>query len=91
MNTITLLAAVAFRESFDLVALLKAYAQTIGWAVAGGIGMGLGLIIALKIFTLLTKDVDEWALVKSGNVPIGIILGAVVIGTSVVIAMCAKP
>lgn len=91
MNTFVLAAAVSFRESFDIAALLKAYTVTIGWAIAGGIGMGLGLIVALKIFTILTKDVDEWALVKAGNVPIGIILGAVVIGTSVVIGLCAKP
>jgi uncharacterized membrane protein YjfL (UPF0719 family) len=69
----------------------EAYLQTIGWALAGGIGMGVGLIVALKTFTFLTKDVDEWALVKAGNVPMGIILGAVVLGTSLVIMMVAKP
>jgi uncharacterized membrane protein YjfL (UPF0719 family) len=90
MTTWTLLATMAWRENFDFLALLKAYGQTIGWAIAAGIGMGLGLIITLKIFTFLTREVDEWALVKAGNIPIGIILGAVVIGTSIVIAMVAK-
>ena len=70
---------------------IEMYLKAIGWAVAGGIGMGLGLIISLKIFTMLTKDVDEWALVKANNVPIGIVLGCVVLGTSLVIALCAKP
>jgi len=91
MNTLTLATALMLRESMDFGALLKAYAQMIGWAVAAGVGMGLGLIITLKIFTLLTRDVDEWGLVKSGNVPIGIILGCVVLGTSIVIAVLAKP
>jgi uncharacterized membrane protein YjfL (UPF0719 family) len=91
MNTFTLAAALMLRESMDFGALLKAYGQMIGWAIAAGVGMGLGLIITLKIFTLLTRDVDEWALVKSGNVPIGIILGCVVLGTSIVIAVLAKP
>ena len=91
MNTLTLASLMMFRESIDFGLLLRAYAQTIGWAIAGGVGMGLGLIVALKIFTLLTRDVDEWALVKANNIPIGIILGAVVIGTSIVIAVCAKP
>ena len=71
--------------------LLEAYLKAIGWAVAGGIGMGLGLIISLKIFTKLTGDVDEWELLKAGNIPIGIVLGTVVLGTSIVIALCAKP
>jgi hypothetical protein len=84
----TLLASL--ESGFDWGALFRTYAITIGWAITGGIGMGLGLLIALKTFTFLTKDVDEWALVKAGNVPMGIILGAVVLGTSLVIMMVAK-
>ena len=70
---------------------LKLFLVTIGWAITGGVGMGLGLIIALKIFTLMTRTVDEWELIKQNNIPIGIILAAVVIGTSLVIMMCVKP
>ncbi len=85
MNSIPVLPA------FEFALPWMAYLQTILWALCGGIGMGLGLIVALKTFTLLTKDVDEWALVKAGNVSMGIILGAVVLGTSFVIMMVAKP
>ena len=85
MNSILALPA------FEFALPWMAYLQTIGWALTGGVGMGLGLIVALKTFTFLTRDVDEWALVKSGNVPMGIILGAVVLGTSLVIMMVAKP
>ena len=69
----------------------KLFLVTIGWAITGGVGMGLGLIIALKIFTLMTHKVDEWELIKQGNIPIAIIMGAVVVGTSLVIMMCVKP
>ena len=68
-----------------------AYLQTIGWALTGSIAMGLGLVVALKVFTVCTPKVDEWDLVKQGNVPMGIILAAVVLGTSIVVAVCAKP
>ncbi len=70
---------------------LKLLGKTILWAVAGGIGMGLGLIITLKIFTMLTRDVDEWSLVKANNLGMSIILASVVLGTSLVIMMVAKP
>ena len=90
LSAITLLADVGFWDS-RLGGYTEALLKAIGWAVAGGIGMGLGLIISLKIFTMLTRDVDEWALVKANNVPIGIVLGTVVLGTSLVIALCAKP
>ena len=77
--------------TFDWGNLLRIYAQTIGWAVVGGLGMALGLAIALKVFTLLSPGIDEWELVKQNNVPIGIILSAVILGTSIVIAVCVKP
>ena len=67
--------------------LFKLWGRGIGWAVAGGIGMGLGLVISLKIFTLLTRDVDEWAEVKKNNLGMCIILAAVILGTSLVIMM----
>jgi hypothetical protein len=75
----------------DFKLLFSAWGQTIGWAIAGGVGMGLGLIVALKVFTVLTRDVDEWAEVKKGNLGMAIILASVILGTSLVIMMCAKP
>ena len=90
LATVTLLADVGFWDT-RLGGYLESLLKAIGWAIAGGIGMGLGLIISLKIFTMLTREVDEWALVKANNIPIGIVLGTVVLGTSLVIALCAKP
>ena len=75
----------------EMFVYMKLFLVTIGWAITGGVGMGLGLIIALKIFTLMTHKVDEWELIKQGNIPIAIIMGAVVLGTSLVIMMCVKP
>jgi uncharacterized membrane protein YjfL (UPF0719 family) len=75
----------------DFKLLFTAWAQTIGWAIVGGIGMGVGLVISLKVFTLLTRDVDEWAEVKKNNLGMSIILASVILGTSLVIMMCAKP
>jgi uncharacterized membrane protein YjfL (UPF0719 family) len=70
---------------------LKMLLKTILWAIAGGVGMAFGLIITLKIFTLLTREVDEWALVKENNLGMAIILSSVILGTSLVIMMVAKP
>ncbi|MEP0815185.1 MAG: DUF350 domain-containing protein [bacterium] len=53
--------------------------------------MGLGLAITLKLFTLLTPGVDEWKMVKEGNIPIGIILASVVIACGIVVAAAIRP
>ena len=71
----------------EFMMMLMLWGKTIGWAIAGGIGMGLGLVVSLKVFTLLTRDVDEWAEVKKNNLGMSIILASVILGTSLVIMM----
>jgi uncharacterized membrane protein YjfL (UPF0719 family) len=71
--------------------ILTAYAVTFGWAIVGSIAMGLGIIIALKLFTLSTHKVDEWELVKQGNIPMAIILASVIVSLGLVIAAAVHP
>lgn len=71
--------------------ILIAYLITFGWAIVGSVSMGLGIVITLKLFTLSTRDVDEWALVKSGNIPIAIILAAIILSLGFVVASAIKP
>jgi uncharacterized membrane protein YjfL (UPF0719 family) len=71
--------------------VFRAYAVTFGWAIVGSIAMGLGIIIALKMFTLSTKKVDEWELIRQGNLPMAIILSSVIISLGIVIAAAVHP
>ena len=80
-----ILAASSF--DFDFGLMMGLWVKAVGWALAGGIGMGLGLVVSLKIFTVLTREVDEWAEVKKNNLGMSIILSAVILGTSLVIMM----
>jgi len=36
--------------------------------------MGLGIIISLKMFDLSTPKIDEWELIKQGNIAMAIVL-----------------
>jgi Domain of Unknown Function (DUF350). len=67
------------------------YLITVGWALTGSISMGLGIIIALKLFTLSTRNVDEWQLIKEGNMPMAVILAAIVLSLAIVIAASIRP
>ena len=71
--------------------LFKAYGITFGWAILGSVAMGTGIVIALKMFTLATRDVDEWKLVKEGNLSIAIILAAVIISLGLVVSAAIHP
>jgi len=66
--------------------ILKQYLITFGWAITGAVSMAIGLGVMLKIFSLITK-VDEWEQIEKGNMAVAIILAAVVLGTSLVIAL----
>jgi uncharacterized membrane protein YjfL (UPF0719 family) len=71
--------------------LMRAYGITFGWAIVGSIGMGLGIIIALKMFAFSTRKVDEWALIKEGNMAMAVVLAAVIISLGIVIAAAVHP
>jgi uncharacterized membrane protein YjfL (UPF0719 family) len=71
--------------------LLVQYAVTMGWAVAGAISMGVGLGVALKVFTALTPGIDEMEELKKGNLAVAIVLAAVVLAMAVVVAVAIMP
>jgi uncharacterized membrane protein YjfL (UPF0719 family) len=71
--------------------ILTAYLVTFGWALVGSISMGIGIIIALKLFDLSTPNVDEWELVKQGNVPMAIILAGVILSLGLVVSAAIHP
>ena len=71
--------------------ILTAYLITFGWALIGSISMGVGIIVTLKMFDLSTPKVDEWALVKEGNIPVAMILSAVIISLGLVVSSAIRP
>jgi uncharacterized membrane protein YjfL (UPF0719 family) len=70
--------------------IIYAYVVTFGWAITGSIGMGLGIIIALKLFDLSTTKVDEWELIKQGNMAMATVLAAVIVSLGIVIAAAIR-
>lgn len=71
--------------------ILYAYLVTFGWAIVGSVAMGIGIIITIKLFDWSTKDVNEWQLVKDGNVPIAIILAAMILALGYVVGSVVTP
>ncbi|HEY1066312.1 MAG TPA: DUF350 domain-containing protein [Pirellulales bacterium] len=57
----------------------------------GSVAMGLGIIITLKLFALSTREVDEWALIKAGNMAMAVVLAAVILSLGVVVSAAIHP
>ncbi len=70
---------------------ILAYLLTMGYALIGAISMGVGLGIALKIFTMLTPGIDEMEELKKGNISVAIVIAAVIISMGAVVAISILP
>jgi uncharacterized membrane protein YjfL (UPF0719 family) len=53
--------------------------------------MGIGIIIALKLFDLSTPNVNEWELIKRGNIAMAIMLASVIIALGFVVSAAIHP
>ena len=62
------------------------YLITFGWAITGAISMAVALGIVVKIFSFITP-IDEWEELRKGNMAVGLVMAAVVIGAALVIGL----
>ena len=53
--------------SIDWGILLGQYLRAIGWSITAAVGFAFGIGIALKVFDMLSTDIDEWEEIKKGK------------------------
>ena len=58
---------------------LMQFLRTIGWALAVSIGFSLGTAIAIWIFGLVSRDINEWAEIKNRNYGVAAIFVALIV------------
>lgn len=71
--------------------ILTDYLITFGWAIVGSLGMGIGILLCLKMFTWATQDIDEWEEIKKNNLSMAIILAAVILACAWVVSAVIRP
>ena len=62
-----------------LMGLLTQYARAVGWSIAAAVGFAFGIGIALKVFDLLSTEIDEWEEIKKGNLGVALIFISLII------------
>ena len=63
----------------DLITTLEQYARAIGWTISASVGFAIGVAIALWIFDLISRDIDEWEEIKKGNIGVSLIFVSLII------------
>ena len=63
----------------DLITTLEQYARAIGWTISASVGFAIGVAIALWIFDLISRDIDEWEEIKKGNIGVCLIFVSLIV------------
>ena len=66
--------------------LFVSYAMNLVFGLVAALTTGLGIIVVIKMFDLSTKDVDEWQLIKDGNMAMAVVLASVIIALGMVLS-----
>ena len=53
--------------------------ERIGWSITAAVGFAFGIGIALKVFDMLSTDIDEWEEIKKGNLGVSLIFISLII------------
>lgn len=61
--------------------------RSFAWALLSALAMGVSLGVVIKIFDIFTPGLNEVEELRKGNVAVGIVLGAVVVATGLVIGL----
>ncbi len=61
------------------------YLRTIGWALAVSVGFSLGTAIAIWVFAIISRDIDEWAEIRNKNYGVAAIFVALIVMIGVLV------
>ncbi|OGI07811.1 MAG: hypothetical protein A2Y40_07175 [Candidatus Margulisbacteria bacterium GWF2_35_9] len=68
-------------------AMLNKWIMNLGWILVASLGFGLGTGIAIKIFDLISTDINEWEEVKKGNMGVVAILVSIIVMVGIIVVV----
>ena len=69
----------------SLSGMLMQYGRSLLWAITAAIGFGLGVGISLKVFDMLSTDIDEWEEIKKGNMGVSLIFVSLIVMVGILV------
>lgn len=70
--------------------MIEEYIKTFFWGLTGALTMAVALPLLLWVFDKFTP-IDEWAEIKKGNMAVGVIVAALIIGFAIVMGFSVVP
>lgn len=69
----------------DFTMLLYAYAKSFGWAIVAAVSFAFAMGLAIKVFDLMSRDINEWEEIKKGNIGVALIFVAMILSVGLVL------
>ena len=69
----------------ELLMTLWQFARSFGWAIVAAVSFALAMGLAIKVFDLLSGDIDEWEEIKKGNWGVAMIFTAMILSVGLVL------
>ena len=63
----------------SLMGMLTQFVRAVGWSIAAAVGFAFGIGIALKVFDMLSTEIDEWEEIKKGNMGVALIFISLIV------------
>jgi uncharacterized membrane protein YjfL (UPF0719 family) len=70
--------------------MIEEYIKTFFWGLTGALTMAVALPLLLWVFDKFTP-IDEWSEIKKGNMAVGVIVAALIIGFAIVMGFSVVP
>ncbi len=65
--------------------LLTKWGVALGWIIVAALGFAFATGLSIKVFDLLTTNIDEWEEIKKGNMAMALILVSVIVMMGLII------
>ena len=71
--------------SNELTTVLWQMARSFGWAIVAAVSFAFAMALAIKVFDLMSRDIDEWEEIKKGNLGVALIFVAMILSVGLVL------
>ena len=69
----------------EITVTLWQFARSFGWAIVAAISFAFAMGLAIKVFDLLSRGIDEWEEIRKGNWGVAMIFAAMILSVGLVL------
>jgi uncharacterized membrane protein YjfL (UPF0719 family) len=69
----------------DITMTLWQMGRSMAWALVAAVSFAFAMALAIKVFDVLSKDINEWEEIKKGNLGVALIFVAMILSVGLVL------